>query len=148
MEVRMLALLPLLGPVIERLAGMIPDPQQRARAIAEAQQQMLDALRAQDASQAEINKIEAASSSWFVAGWRPFIGWICGAALAWAFVIGPVAKWLVTVAGISATVPPTAMDGNLWELVFAMLGIGGLRTFEKVRGVANGQVAAGQAVSR
>lgn len=85
--------------------------------------------------QIEINKIEAASSSLFVAGWRPFIGWICGVALAYAFIIQPFIIWGVRAYGLDI-VPPTLDVGQLMSLVFAMLGMAGLRTYEKKTGVS------------
>jgi hypothetical protein len=87
-------------------------------------------------AQLDINKEEAKSSSMFVAGWRPFIGWVCGTALAYQFVGAPVGLWLSQIAGYVIPEPPT-LDKTLWELVFAMLGMGGLRTFEKLKGVAS-----------
>ena len=83
-------------------------------------------------AQVEVNKIEAAHSSVFVAGWRPSIGWVCAAGLAWAFVLAPIASWALVVMGIKGELP--AIQTNyLMELVLAMLGIGGLRTFEKLQ---------------
>ena len=67
-----------------------------------------------------------------VAGWRPAIGWVCAAALAFNYVIRPVA-----IAIHPAIVLP-ALDDSLWQLMAGMLGLGGLRTFEKVKGVASG----------
>jgi hypothetical protein len=86
-------------------------------------------------AQVEVNKVEAGHSSVFVAGWRPSIGWVCAAGLAWAFVVAPIASWSLMVLGIKAELPAIQFD-HLFELVLAMLGIGGLRTFEKLRGVA------------
>ena len=90
---------------------------------------------AQLTGQLEINKVEAASSSKFIAGWRPFIGWICGCAFAWQFVAGPIFVWSLAVYGkvIALPVIDTAL---MVELLLAMLGMGGLRTFEKMKGVA------------
>ena len=79
--------------------------------------------------------IKARRIALFVAGWRPLIGWICGASLAWQFVVMPMGLWSAAVFGVHLPTPPS-LDGMLWELMFAMLGMGGLRTFEKIRGVA------------
>lgn len=86
--------------------------------------------------QIETNKIEAASSNLFVAGWRPFIGWVCGAALAYEFLAYPLLVWAATVWMPGTTVPLVAGD-HLFELVLAMLGLAGWRTVEKVKGVAS-----------
>jgi len=126
------ALLPALGTLIDRL---IPDRAAAEKAKAEMEQQLVTAANAAAMAQVEINKVEAAHSSVFVAGWRPSIGWVCAAGLAWAFVVAPVASWALMVLGIKAELPAIQFD-YLFELVLAMLGIGGLRTFEKLRGVA------------
>ncbi len=126
------ALLPALGTLIDRL---IPDRAAAERAKAEMEQQLVSAANQAALAQVEVNKIEAAHSSVFVAGWRPSIGWVCAAGLAWAFVVAPVASWALMVLGVKAELPAIQFD-HLFELVLAMLGIGGLRTFEKLRGVA------------
>jgi hypothetical protein len=126
------ALLPALGTLIDRL---IPDRAAAERAKAEMEQQLVTAANQAALAQVEVNKIEAAHSSVFVAGWRPSIGWVCAAGLAWAFVLAPIASWALVVLGIKADLPAIHTD-YLLELVLAMLGIGGLRTFEKLRGVA------------
>jgi hypothetical protein len=126
------ALLPALGTLIDRL---IPDRAAAEKAKAEMEQQLVTAANQAALAQVEVNKIEAAHSSVFVAGWRPAIGWVCAAGLAWAFVLAPIASWALVVLGIKAELPAIHTD-YLLELVLAMLGIGGLRTFEKLRGVA------------
>ena len=126
------ALLPALGTLIDRL---IPDRAAADKAKAEMELQLVQAANAAAMAQVEVNKIEAAHSSVFVAGWRPSIGWVCAAGLAWAFVVAPVASWALLVLGVKAELPAIQFD-HLFELVLAMLGIGGLRTFEKMRGVA------------
>jgi hypothetical protein len=129
------ALLPLLVPIITDLVGRIPDPAARDKAAADAQTKLLDLVSQQNQSQVEINKIEAASSSVFVAGWRPFIGWTCGAALAWQYVGLPIAAAIVVNIDPSIVLP--SINGDyLMELVFAMLGFGGLRSFDKIKGTA------------
>ena len=129
------ALIPALAPIVERLVGLIPDPTERDRQRAELERQIAEAIQLQAAQQAEINKVEAGSASLFVAGWRPFIGWVCGAGLAWSFVGQPVATWAIAAFDLTATLPLSPTDGLL-ELVLAMLGLGGLRTFERLKGVA------------
>ncbi len=122
------ALLPIVNGWLERL---FPDPAERQKQL----QSLIDAAQAADAAQVEVNKIEAANSSLFVSGWRPFIGWVCGAAFAYQFVVAPLGLWIGFVVGHPIPAPPK-LDDTLWQLVFAMLGMGGLRTFEKLRGVA------------
>ncbi len=83
--------------------------------------------------QAEINRIEASHRSLFVAGWRPFIGWVCGLGFLWAFILHPLFLWLVAVRGMAIT-PPEIMTDNMMELVLALLGLGTLRSVEKMTG--------------
>jgi len=77
--------------------------------------------------QLDINKEEAANTNWFVAGWRPYIGWICGTGLGYQFLIYPI---------LIAFVPKIVqLDmGTLTTLLLGMLGLGGLRTYEKITG--------------
>jgi hypothetical protein len=126
------ALLPALGTLVDRL---IPDRAAAEKAKAEMEAELIRASNEAALAQVEVNKIEAGHNSVFVAGWRPSIGWVCAAGLAWAFVLAPVASWGLVVFGIKADLPAIQFD-HLFELVLAMLGIGGLRTFEKLRGVA------------
>ena len=126
------ALLPALSTLIDR---MIPDRAAAEKAKAEMEAELIKASNEAALAQVEVNKIEAGHSSIFVAGWRPSIGWVCAAGLAWAFVVAPVASWALVVLGVRAELPAIHTD-YLLELVLAMLGIGGLRTFEKLRGVA------------
>ena len=76
----------------------------------------------------ELNKIEAQHRSIFVAGWRPFLGWVCGVGLLFAFIVNPLLERFV--AGDPINVPTDIM----MELVIAMLGLAGLRTVEKIQG--------------
>ncbi len=126
------ALLPALGTLIDRL---IPDKAEAERARLDMEAALVNAANEAALAQVEVNKIEAGHSSVFVAGWRPSIGWVCAAGLAWAFVLAPVASWALVVSGTKAELPAIQTD-YLLELVIAMLGMGGLRTFEKMRGVA------------
>ena len=126
------SLMPALGTLIDRL---IPDHAAAQKAKDEMEAQLVASANEAAMAQVDVNKIEAGHGSVFVAGWRPFIGWVCGAALAWAFIVGPVLSWSLAVLGIRENLPAIMTD-NLFELVLAMLGLGGLRTFEKMRGVA------------
>ena len=122
------ALLGIGGKLIDKL---IPDPAARDAA-------KLDLLKLQQSgelaamlAQTDVNKVEAASGSVFVAGWRPAIGWVCAAAMGYQYLLRP---FLVAFNPVLA-VP--GLDENLWQLLAGMLGLGGLRTFEKVNGVAS-----------
>lgn len=78
--------------------------------------------------QSEINKMEAQHRSVFVAGWRPFIGWICGLSLAYNFIIRDLIAWVSPDA-----MPPAIQMDQLITILLGMLGLGGLRTFEKIK---------------
>ncbi|MDG5498951.1 holin family protein [Marinobacter sp. BGYM27] len=84
--------------------------------------------------QAEINKIEAQHRSIFVAGWRPWIGWVCGFALAYSFIVRDLVAWGMNIWAPDVMPPPDLAIGNLESILMALLGLGGLRTFEKVKG--------------
>jgi len=126
------ALLDIGGKVFDRV---FPDPAQAASAKLELMKLQQSGELTQIAGQMEINKVEAASSSIFVSGWRPAIGWICGAGFAVQFVIGPLAEWGSALAGHPVKFP--MMDtGTMMPLLLGMLGLGGMRTAEKMQGVA------------
>ena len=86
--------------------------------------------------QLEVNKAEATSNSMFVAGWRPFIGWICGSALGYTYIGYPTLMWAQAIWFPSISPPVLGIDNMLYELLFGMLGMAGFRTFEKIKGVA------------
>jgi len=86
-------------------------------------------------SQMDVNKVEAAHPSVFVSGWRPAIGWVCGAAFAWNWVGLPIAKMGLAIAGISLDLSPASM-AEMMPVLLGMLGLSGLRSFEKSQGVA------------
>jgi hypothetical protein len=122
------ALLDIGGKVLDRV---LPDPAQQAAAKLELLKLQQNGELAQITGQMDINKVEAASSSLFVSGWRPSIGWVCGAGFAVQFVIGPLAEWGSALAGHPVKFPQ--MDtGTMMPLLLGMLGLGGLRTAEKL----------------
>ncbi len=86
-------------------------------------------------AQTEINALEAQHRSIFVAGWRPFIGWVCGFGLAWQFILQHIVSWGVAVSGRAILLPDIPTEGLL-PLTMALLGIGGLRTLEKFNGIS------------
>ena len=101
----------------------------------EAEKQQLAAAVMIVQGQLDINKVEAANPSVFVSGWRPFIGWVCGSACAWNWIGLPIAKMGLTLLGH----PLDLAQANLTEMLpvlFGMLGLGTLRTVEKINGVA------------
>jgi len=129
----------LIAPVFDIAKGLLdrwfPDPAQKAKAEAEMYQLMQDSAMKQALAQLEVNAKEAANPSVFVAGWRPFIGWVCGVALAYQFIGRPVLAFGFAAYGKPLPELP-GLDSTLWELLFGMLGLGTLRTFEKTKGVS------------
>jgi hypothetical protein len=85
--------------------------------------------------QTEINKIEANHQNIFVSGWRPFIGWVCGSALAYQFIIRDFICYLMRLFGSAAELPPSLDISQLISILLAMLGMAGYRTFEKFKKV-------------
>jgi len=129
-----------IGPVFSFLDDAIkrafPDKTEAARISAQLEEAMRAGDLANLQSQIDVNKVEAASPSLFVAGWRPFVGWVCGSALAWNFVGEPFLAFLVGVFAWKLPPLPILDNGALTTVLLGMLGIGGMRTFEKVKGVA------------
>lgn len=101
-----------------------------------AEQAQLAAALSLVQGQLEVDKAEASSSNPFTSGWRPFIGWTCGVACSWNWIGLPVAGFVCAYLGRPVTFSP-ANVGEMMPLLLGMLGLGGLRTFEKVRGVAS-----------
>ncbi len=125
---------PVIGPAISKVLDLIPNSNERARAKEEIEREQLQQITAQ----LEINKEEAKHKSVFVAGWRPFIGWVCGIGVLYSFIIQPLLITLLTAFNLvqDFNVPDLATE-HLFSLVLALLGMGGLRTWEKSKGVAS-----------
>lgn len=121
-----------IGKVVDHY---FPDPQKAA----EFKLEIYKSLQSSDLAQIAVNQAEAANSSVFVAGWRPFIGWVCGGALAYQYVVLPISIYVATLVNEKyATIFLNApkLDDNLWQLLVAMLGMGALRSFDKYQGTA------------
>lgn len=128
-----------IGKVIDRAW---PDPTEAAKAklamLQMAQTGELAQLTADTdlmKGQLAVNQAEAASANIFVAGWRPFIGWVCGSAFALHFVVMPTANYVTVLLGKHEVVLAFDMS-TLMTLMLSLLGLGAQRTFEKVKGVA------------
>ena len=126
----------LIGPVTGLLDKFIEDKDQKnalAHEIATlAQKQAHEAQLAQ----VEVNKQEAQHRSIFVAGWRPFVGWVCGISLAYHFIAVPFILFATAIAGIEIPELPSFNMETLTTVLLGMLGLGGLRSFEKYKGVS------------
>ena len=125
----------LIGPVTGLLDKFIEDKDQKAKLAHEiatmAEKQMHEA----NMGQIEINKAEAQHRSIFVAGWRPFLGWGRSFAMAWHFVLAPVTMFICSYLGIEIPELPTFDMDSLMTVLLGMLGLCGLRTVEKVKGI-------------
>ena len=125
----------LVGPVTGLLDKFIEDKDQKAALAHEiatmGEKHSQEALLAQ----LEINKAEAASGSLFKGGWRPFVGWTCGIAFAYHFVIQPLLIFIFAYAGLETPDLPKFDVGTLLPVLGGMLGIGGLRSYEKTKGL-------------
>ena len=84
--------------------------------------------------QIEINKTEAQNPNWFISGWRPFIGWSCGFAIVYSFIIAPFLHSMFAIFKVNFPIPELNI-GILFNLLLSMLGLAGLRTYEKSKGV-------------
>lgn len=102
----------------------------------EQEKQQLAAAVSIVQGQLDVNKEEAKNPNVFVSGWRPFIGWVCGVSLGYTYLGYPLLTWFAAIYNPTLHIPTLGNDGMLYELLFGMLGLGGLRTFEKVKGVA------------
>ena len=126
----------MIGPIIGPLIDRIPDPNERARAKEAVEAQMLSAMTSLVQGQLQINAKEAEHGAIFVAGWRPAIGWICGIALGWNYILQPIISWGAFATGVDLAAAPSLDTAELTTILLGMLGLGGLRTYEKRLGVA------------
>lgn len=132
----------LIDPVSRLLDKLIPDPEARAKAQLELLKserefdlKELELALSSDTAQAAINQEEAKSNNLFVSGWRPFIGWVCGVAFAYHYVFQPFLIFALAAQGRRVDLPEFPME-MLLTVLLGMLGLGGMRTYEKVRQVA------------
>ncbi len=131
MAIPILSALPLLGTVLDSAIELFTGDDKRQ---AELLREQINNGHMQVMGQLEVNKAEAAHSSLFVAGWRPFIGWVCGAGFAFTYIVKPfIFPWFYADFPQLAALPD--IDDGLMELTLGMLGIAGLRTWEKKRGL-------------
>lgn len=125
------AVLPLVGEVLDRV---VPDKAGNEKVKREIEQTLATAAMKGQLGQLEINKVEAGNRSLFVSGWRPSVGWCCSLALFFHFIVAPVVEWAGALWGYHLPVPEFDMDSLLF-ILGSLLGIGGLRTYEKQKGL-------------
>ena len=125
----------LIGPVTGLLDKFIEDKDAKNAMAHEIATMAERAAHEAAMAQVEVNKAEAQHRSIFVAGWRPFIGWTCGVALAYHFVLAPLIVFGVAWSGAEIPEIPTFDMDSLMTVLLGMLGLGGMRTFEKAKGI-------------
>ena len=133
------ALIPMLGTILDKV---LPDPQAQADAklkvldlAQKGELAVLDADLRLALGQIEVNKAEA-TTDLFRGGWRPATGWTCVAGLAYNFVLQPILPWVARLFGAEVPDMPTIDNDTLMVLLTGMLGLGGMRTFERIKGKA------------
>jgi hypothetical protein len=130
-----------IGEIANAVGGIVnkflPDKSQEEKDALTRELAQLQFDQAVIQSQTDTNKAEAGNASVFVAGWRPFVGWVCGAAFAWTFVAGPMVSYAAKLLGAHVDLP--ALDlSQLSPVLMGMLGLGAMRTVEKVNGIKAG----------
>ena len=126
----------LIGPVTSIIDKIVPDKDQSAKLAHEIATMSEKMANEQMLAQLEVNKAEAASGSLFKGGWRPAIGWICGLALFWSFILQPFLVFFLLVFGVDLPPLPEIGTADLMPILLGMLGLGGLRSYEKIQKVA------------
>jgi hypothetical protein len=121
----------LIGPVTGLLDKFIPDADEKARIAHELATMGEKHAQELALAQIEVNKAEAASGSIFKGGWRPAVGWVCASAFAYHFVLQPILLFVVALTGTQLPTLPEFDMSTLLPVLGGMLGIGGLRTYEK-----------------
>lgn len=124
-----------LPKALDVIDDLVPDKDAAAKAKQDIERKLIEASAATNLAQIDLNKAEAQSRHWFVASWRPAIGWSCAIGIFWMAIGQPVANWGMALAGMDVSNLPALPTDILLELTFAMLGMSGLRTFEKLKGV-------------
>jgi len=122
------------------LDRVLPDKQANDAAKAQLLQSQLSGQIQEIVSQAQIDEVEAASQSTFVAGWRPFVGWACGAAFIYAYILQPFIKTLAVLAHnkFDPSLFPVLDVSSMMPVLLGMLGLGALRSYDKSQGTDNG----------
>lgn len=125
----------LLGIGEKLIDRLWPDPVQAANAKLELAKLQASGELAAMTGQLEINKMEAANPSKFVSGWRPAVGWVCTIGLAMQFLVLPLITWTAIIFGAELELPPLDLS-ILITMLLSLLGVGGMRTVEKINSVA------------
>ena len=125
----------LIGPISGLLDKFVEDKDQKAKLAHDIATMAERYAHEANMGQLEVNKAEAQHRSIFVAGWRPFLGWGLSFAMVWHFVLVPMITFAFAFAGADIPQLPEFDMDSLMTVLLGMLGLGGLRTFEKSRGL-------------
>ena len=120
----------LINPVAKILDKFIVDKDLKVK----LEHEIKTEIQRANLAQIDVNKAEAQHRSIFVAGWRPFIGWICAVAMGYHFVLQPIIVFVLSANGVNYDLPEFDM-GSLMTIVMGILGLGGMRSFEKYKGI-------------
>ena len=130
------ALLPsITGTVGDLIDRFIPNKSEAAKAKLEMEAKLIDSLTSIDVAQIGVNAEEAKSSNLFVAGWRPACGWICAIAMGYHYIAQPFLAFALTNLGYVVVLPVFNMNA-LETVLFGMLGLGSMRSFDKMKGTS------------
>ena len=134
-------MIPLVGALIKTVTGglvqrFVTDPSKKQDAEIEIERSILRAVSEANTAQMAVNEQEAQHKSVFVAGWRPFIGWICGLGIGFQFIARPILNWILLIARPETPQLPSIDIEAILTLVMGMLGLGTQRMLEKRWGVA------------
>jgi hypothetical protein len=125
----------LIGPIASLLDKIIPDAVERDRLAHEIATMAERHAQELAKAQIEVNKEEAKSSSMFVSGWRPAVGWICATGMGFNFICVPLGNFIAGVGGYPVEL--VALDlSEMMPVLMGMLGLGAMRSYEKSKGVA------------
>jgi hypothetical protein len=126
------------GPIASGLFGLIDNLFTSDQERMQAKLKLLELEQAGELAQIKVNMKEAEHDSIFVAGWRPYIGWVCGLAFSWVFLFKPIAEFTLTAAGYGEVIRdvPEIDIGMMMPVLMGMLGLGAMRSYEKKNGVA------------
>jgi hypothetical protein len=130
-----------IGEIAQAVGGIVnkflPDKSQEEKDALTRELAQLQFDQAVIQSQTDTNRAEASNASVFVSGWRPAVGWSCAAAFAWTFVIGPLIVYAAHLCGSTVNLPTLDLS-QLSPVLMGMLGLSGMRTYEKVSGIKAG----------
>ena len=125
----------LIGPITSLLDKFIEDKDQKARLAHDVATMAQKHAQELAKAQLDVNKVEAAHKSMFVAGWRPAVGWVCCLGLASNYLFIPMANFVLVISNSGVTVPSLDLSGMM-PVLMGMLGLGAMRSYEKTKGVS------------